>query len=247
MTNPDPVVPVLITNDTTAVIHGEPVSVPPGVTVDQAVMSYLQLEAAGVGATITVHIDDRRHAVNASLLVNPDGTTGPQEPAPDSRTPKPTRELSPLASVRALAVAGDLNAAITRADTLLRKWSADPSLGPQHPTTLEMAQARAELASITQDYPYAYAAWSWLAATWHEKTGRCPRTHPHDHEHCRHIAMTTSKAATAWMQLPTQVAMQRSHEILELIENLAGSDKTPAGKAVRDRIAKWKTLQGEHQ
>ncbi|MGW2106338.1 hypothetical protein [Streptomyces sp. NPDC001948] len=241
MTTATPPIPVHILDETTVHIHGEPIAVPPGVNPDQAVMSYLHLESAGVGHPINAQIDDRRYGVQAALIVNPDGTTataaGPQAAVTTNmKQSGPARQ--PLTDIHTLAIQGNVEEAIERTNGLLLQLSADPSRGSEHADTLEAAETRAHLAWIKRDYTCAYQTWSWIAATWRELLGPCPGGPTHNHTMCRRIAITTSNAATAWMQLPAQEATEASGEVLALLERNSGSSNTPAAQGIRSRVAK---------
>ncbi|WP_331752198.1 hypothetical protein [Streptomyces chartreusis] len=243
MASPTPPIPVDILDATTVNIHGEPIAVPPGVDPDQAVMSYLQLEAAGVGHPISACIDDRRYGIKATFTINPDGTasanTPANTPAPQQApTPTPAHSIEhPLAAVQSLAVQGQLGAAIDHADRYLLQLSTDPALGPEHPDTLKAAEIRAHLAWLGRDFPYAYRTWSWIAAAWHDRVGPCPRnSHVHDHNQCRHTMVTTRNAAAAWMQLPVAEGAATGQDILNLLERTSGVPNTRAAQDIRTRL-----------
>lgn len=245
MNNATPQIPVEILDATTVYIRGESIAIPPGVDPDQAVMSYLQLEAAGIGQPINASINDRRYSVKAMLTVNPDGTTSPGTASAATASPlsqvltPASKDQHPLAAIQSLAAQGHIEVAIEQADRHLLQLSTDAALGPQHPDTLEAAETRAHLAWITRDYPYAYRTWSWIAATWSELLGRCPQTGAHDHNPCRHVAVTSRNAAAAWMQLPAEEAAVASEEVLALLEHNSGSPNTPAAQAIRSRLAEF--------
>ncbi|QKZ23860.1 hypothetical protein [Streptomyces chartreusis] len=243
MTSPTPPIPVDILDATTVNIHGEPIAVPPGVDPDQAVMSYLQLEAAGVGHPISARIDDQRYSIKATLTINPDGTasagTPTSAPAPQQVLgPTPAQAIEhPLAAVQRLATQGSLSTAIDDADRYLLQLSTDPALGPEHPETLEAAETRAHLAWLARDFPYAYRTWSWIAAAWHDRAGPCPRNnHAHDHNQCRHTMITTRNAAAAWTQLPVEEGAATGQDMLNLLERISGVPNTPAARDITTRL-----------
>ncbi|MGW6790786.1 hypothetical protein [Streptomyces chartreusis] len=243
MASPTPPIPVEILDATTVNIHGEPIAVPPGVDPGQAVMSYLQLEAANVGHPISACIDDRRYGITATLTINPDGTasagTPANAPAPQQALePTPARTTEhPLEAVQCLAAQGHLGAAIDHADRYLLQLSTDPALGPEHPDTLEAAETRAHLAWLLRDFPYAYRTWSWIAAAWHDRVGPCPRNnHAHDHNQCRHTMVTTRNAAAAWWQLPVAEGAATGQNVLNLLERNSGVPNTRAAQDIRTRL-----------
>ncbi|MFD9484152.1 hypothetical protein [Streptomyces sp. NPDC059991] len=228
MTHPAPAIPVHILDEHTVHIHTEPLALPPGIDPDHAVLSYLHLEAAGAGHSINARIHDRRYGITAHLTVHPDGATTTHPLAPDAQ---------PLATIHALARQGRLDTAIEHAESLLLQMSASPRLGPQHPQTLNAAETRAHLAWIEGDFAYAYRAWSWIAAAWHDHGGPCPRHPAHDHAACRHLAQATSNAAAAWTRLPADQAAAAGHEILALLARNAADPHTPAAHAIAARLS----------
>ncbi|GAA1237564.1 hypothetical protein [Streptomyces rhizosphaericus] len=234
MVNSPRIVSVTILDEGTVHIHDEPLAVPAGANADQVVMNYLHLEAAGHGHPITVHIDDRRHHIQASLVVNPDGTH-------ETSNQPVTGPGLQLDEIHTLTMSGHLDEATRHADGLLLQWSTDPALGPAHPHTLEAAETRAHLAWIRVDYSYAYRAWSWIAAAWRERYGLWSEQDPHDHTHCRRIAIATSNAAAAWMRMPSQTAAALGEDILTLLHRNSGNSRTPAGQRIRDRLAELRT------
>ncbi|MFE0063252.1 hypothetical protein [Streptomyces sp. NPDC059003] len=239
MPTPAAAIPVDILDETTAHIHGEAIPLPAGVDLDQAVLSHLQLEAAGLGHAVSACIDDRRYGVKATLTVHPDGTTATHTPAPADAPPP--ADQTPIAGIQALAIRGHLDAAIQGADQHLIQLTNHPGLGPTHWQTLEAAELRAHLAWIKEDYTYAYRSWSWISATWREQLGPCPRRQVHDHNQCRRIAITTRNAAAAWARLPPQDALAAGQEILELLAHNSGSTTTPAARDIQALLKRLAT------
>ncbi|GAB2326671.1 hypothetical protein [Streptomyces variabilis] len=196
---PSDAVQVRITSDGICFIDEEYFTPPPGVTLNEAVLAHLQLEAAALEVPIRAVIQDEQAQYTTSIQVNTDGTSHPlddETPVPHKpNLPQPTVVPTPaapphttdpvpadrpyeplpepyrgrLASTCAIANQNRFAEAAHEADQLLAELSSQ--YGPTHLYTLAVALVRGDIAWLSQDYQYGLQIWTFIARSWHLHLG----------------------------------------------------------------------------
>ncbi|MFE7332551.1 hypothetical protein ACFU8W_48490 [Streptomyces sp. NPDC057565] len=213
---------VHISGDGQLHIDAERQVVPDGVDPSQVVQQVLHIEAAGTNRPVLAQVQDDRSNARFDIQVMPDGTTRPldQPPMPQTPTATPNADFAQrLAAAQAAGRAHDLATAIPATVDLLLETAAE--LGDTARETLEVAQFRADLAYLSGDYAFATASWTWLALAWFDRLGPGKRR----------TQVAAQCATAAWMQLPPHEAVRTSSEVVSMLLEVTGPERTQTMRA----------------
>lgn len=220
---------VHISRDGQLHIDNEPQVVPDGIDPSQVVIQVLHIEAADRGLPVFVQVRDDRSSSQFDMQVMPDGTTQAPAAAPAAAQPPAAEHrgtlFERLAAAQAAGRAHDFNTAVSAADGILQQLTAEH--GDTAPGTLDAAQFRADLAFLSGDYAFATASWTWLALAWFDRLGPgMIRTQ-----------VAAQNAAQAWMQLPANEAGPLTADLVNMLLEVAGPERTASMRAqIEERI-----------
>jgi hypothetical protein len=194
-------VQVRITPDGTAFIDEEFFTPPPGVSLNEAILAHLQLEAAALEMPIRAVIQDEQAQYTTTIQVNTDGTSNLLEgeahisaaprppraaaspthlpmPQPQTRDPvPPDRPYEPLPEPyrgRLIAVCATANQnlfAEAVRDADRLLAELSAQFGPSHLYTLAAGHVRGDIAWLDLDFRYGLQSWVFMARAWHLHLG----------------------------------------------------------------------------
>lgn len=250
----DTMVQVRITADGTCFIDDEFFAPPPGASLNEAVLSYLQLEAAAAESPVRAHIRDEQANYTMAIQVNADGTSQPLEdqqgPAPtnpqvtapaappeaqpaapwDEPLP-PDRPYEPLpepyrARLQAVCTTArqDLLEAAKGVDLLISELTAQ--YGPTHLYTLAAGTVRGDIAWLMRDDRYALQIWTYIAKAWHRLLGPDHKT----------TIRAVGNAVGCWRRLPRRDALAEGNSITALLQEVPIPQAELNLKAIRHRL-----------
>ncbi|MDQ0765608.1 hypothetical protein [Streptomyces canus] len=250
---PPDAVQVRITSDGICFIDEEYFTPPPGVTLNEAVLTHLQLEAAALEMPLRAVIQDEQAQYTTSIQVNTDGTSHPLNseaqalnnpnlpqstvrptPPPSPRTADPIpadRPYEPLpepyrgrlAAACATANQDRFREAAHDADQLLAELSTQ--YGPSHLYTLAVGLVRGDIAWLAQDYRYGLQIWIFMARSWHLHVG--PQ---HDS-----TVRAVGNALSCWCRLQPEDAKASVPHVVKLLQDIAIPNGDSAVQAIKQR------------
>ncbi|WP_405542788.1 hypothetical protein OG478_13835 [Streptomyces phaeochromogenes] len=251
-TTPPDAVQVQITPDGICFIDEEFVTPPPGTSLNEAVIAYLQLEAAALEMPIRAVIQDEQANYTTSIQVNADGTshtldngaqvpTSPNVPqataiAPSPSIPAPntpdavppSRPHEPLPEPyrgRLVSICATANKNhFAEAVRAADQLLAELSthFGPSHLYTLAVGLVRADIAWLTQDFRFGLRAWTFMAQSWHVRLGP---------QHSVTV-LAVGNAIGCWRRLQPADAKASAPHILSLLQDVSIPDSDTAVLAI---------------
>ncbi|MGA5441934.1 hypothetical protein ACPCKW_20770 [Streptomyces griseoincarnatus] len=235
---PPDAVHVRITPDGICFIDEEFFTPPPGVTLNEAVLAHLQLEAAALEMPIRAVIQDEQAQYTTSIQVNTDGTSHPlddeTQASHNPNLPQPTAVLAPavpphttdpvpahrpyeplpepyrgrLASTCAIANQNRFAEAAHEAEQLLAELS--DQYGPSHLYTLAVALVRGDIAWLSREYLYGLQIWIFMARSWHLHLGPRHSTTVH----------AVGNALGCWRRLHPDDAKASAPHVVKLLQDI---------------------------
>ncbi|GAB2883203.1 hypothetical protein GCM10027074_59660 [Streptomyces deserti] len=261
---PPDAVCVRITPDGICFIDEEFFTPPPGVTLNEAVLAHLQLEAAALEIPIRAVIQDEQAQYTTWIQVNTDGTSHPlddetqashnpnlpqsiappapavsphtTDPVPADRPYEPLPEpyRERLASTCATAIQNRFAEAAHEADRLLAELATQ--YGPSHLYTLAVALVRGDIAWLSRDYLYGLQIWIFMARSWHLHLGPQHST----------TVRAVGNALGCWGRLQPEDAKAFAPHVVKLLQDITIPNADLAAQAVNRRtqgiaLANWRT------
>ncbi|MFI6803824.1 hypothetical protein ACIBO6_02205 [Streptomyces luteogriseus] len=250
---PPDAVQVRITPDGICFIDEEFFTPPPGVTLNEAVLAHLQLEAAALEMPIRAVIQDEQAQYTTSIQVNTDGTSHPladeTQTSPNPNLPQPTvlpasavsphttdpipahRPYEPLpepyrgrlASTCATANQNRFAEAAHEADQLLAELSTQ--YGASHLYTLAAALVRGDIAWLSRDYLYGLQIWIFMARSWHLHLGPQHST----------TVRAVGNALGCWGRLQPEDAKASAPHVVKLLQDITIPNADSALRTINRR------------
>ncbi|MFF0131024.1 hypothetical protein ACFYTG_35805 [Streptomyces mirabilis] len=248
-------VQVRITPDGICFIDEEYFTPPPGVSLNEAVLAHLQLEAAALEMPIRAVIQDEQAQYTTVIQVNTDGTSDPldskaQVPATPSlpRTPAspthlpvpqpqsvdpvpPDRPYEPLPE----PYRGRLVAICTTANQNLFTEAArdadqlltelSAQFGPSHLYTLAAGLVRGDIAWLDQDFRYGLGSWVFMARAWHLHLGPRHST----------TVRAVGNALGCWRRLQPAEAKESASYVVTFLRDVSFPDGEAAVRTINRR------------
>ncbi|NUQ96632.1 MAG: hypothetical protein HOY79_08735 [Streptomyces sp.] len=252
---PPDAVQVRITPDGICFIDEEYFTPPPGVSLNEAVLAHLQLEAAALEMPIRAVIQDEQAQYTTTIQVNTDGTSNPlgsaalppaaprlpQAAASPTRLPTPQpqtwdpvppdRPYEPLPEPyrgQLIAVCATANRNLfTEAARDADQLLAELSaqFGPSHLYTLAAGLVRGDIAWLAQDYRYGLQIWIFMARSWHLHVG------PQHGSTVRAVG----NALSCWCQLQPEDAKASVPHVVKLLQDIAIPNGDSAVQTINQR------------
>ncbi|MBY8887265.1 hypothetical protein K7472_20820 [Streptomyces sp. PTM05] len=249
----DTMVQVHITTDGTCFIDDEFFAPPPGVSLNDAVLSHLRLEAAAAEAPIPVVIRDERANYTMAIQINADGTsqplqghrgttathTTPQAAPEPEPTPIPWGDPLPTnrpheslpepyrSRLEAVCASARQNCnidAAKAADQLIGELAG--RYGSTHLFTLTVGVVRGDIAWLMRDNGYGLKVWIYIARACQTLLGAAHKT----------TIRAVGNAVGCWRRLPSAEQLAEGNEITALLRDVPIPEAIPNLKAVHDRI-----------
>ncbi|MDX3366443.1 hypothetical protein PV387_10430 [Streptomyces sp. ME02-6987-2C] len=253
--SPDAIL-IRITPDGICFIGDEYFTPPPGVTLNEAVLAHLQLEAAALEMPIRAVIQDEQAHYTTSIQINTDGTSHPsddeaQVPAAPSLsqttaapTPLPTSQphtANPVPANRPYEplpepYRGRLAAICATANqNLFAEASRDgdqllaelsAQFGPSHPYTLAAGLVRGDIAWLNQDFRFAMQSWVFMARAWHLHLGPQHST----------TVRAAGNALGCWRRLQPAEAKELAPYVITFLRDISFPDRDAAVRTINRRV-----------
>lgn len=249
-------VQIRITPDGTCFIDEEFFTPPPGVTLNEAVLAHLQLEAAALEMPIRAVIQDEQAQYTTTIQVNTDGTSNPLDseaqppaashlpraaaspthlPMPQQQTLDPVppdRPYEPLPEPyrgRLAAVCATANQnlfAEAARDADELLAGLSVEFGPSHLYTLAVGLVRGDIAWLDQDFSYGLRSWVFMARAWHLHLG------PHHSSTVRAVG----NAFGCWCRLRPAEAKESAPYVVTLLRDVEFPDTERAVRIMNRRM-----------
>ncbi|MEW2401952.1 hypothetical protein [Streptomyces sp. NPDC046862] len=245
---------VRITPDGICFIDEEYFTPPPDVSLNEAVLAHLQLEAAALEMPIRAVIQDEQAQYTTSIQVNTDGTSHPlddESQVPDQpNLPQTTGMLAPPASsphtadpvpadrpyeplpepyrgrlASTCATANQDHFTEAARDADQLLAEFSAQYGPSHLYTLAVGLVRGDIAWLTQDYRYGLQIWIFMARSWHLHLG--PR-------HSTTIR-AVGNALGCWLRLQPEDAKASAPHVVKLLQDITIPNSDSAVQAINRR------------
>ncbi|MDX2514625.1 hypothetical protein PV355_05620 [Streptomyces stelliscabiei] len=248
-------VQIRITPDGTCFVDEEFFTPPPGVTLNEAVLAHLQLEAAALEMPIRAVIQDEQAQYTTTIQVNTDGTSNPLDgeaqvpaappvsqaaasptrlpmPQPQTLDPvPPDRPYEPLPEPyrgRLAAVCATANQNLfTEAARAADQLLAELSaqFGPSHLYTLAAGLVRGDIAWLAKDFRYGLQIWIFMARSWHLHVG------PQHGSTVRAVG----NALSCWCLLQPEDAKASVPHVVKLLQDIAIPNGDSAVQTINQR------------
>ncbi|MGW7521828.1 hypothetical protein ACWGJ2_40310, partial [Streptomyces sp. NPDC054796] len=263
--SPD-VVQVRITPDGICFIDEEYFTPPPAISLSEAVLAHLQLEAAAVETPIRAVIQDEQAQYTTTIQVNTDGTSNslnhgtlpPAEPRslqaaasptrrpmPQSQAPDPVppaRPYDPLpepyrGQLSAICATANQNRFAEAAREADRLLAElSAQFGPSHLYTLAAGLVRGDIAWLRRDFRYGLQSWTFMARAWHRHLG--PRHNT--------TLRAVGNALGCWYRLRATEAKETASLVVTLLQDVSFPDSERAVRTINGRVreaplANWPT------
>ncbi len=219
----DTMVQVRITADGTCFIDDEFFAPPPGASLNEAVLSHLQLEAAAAEAPVRAVIRDEQADYTMAIQVNADGTSQPlqeQQAAPATNSPQPQAAPPVPPDPQAVAAPGDEPLPVNR---------------PYEPLP-EPYRARLEgicATALQGSFPLAAAGADQLISELIAQYGP---------DHLYTLAAGTVRGDIAWLMRDHRYALQVWSYLAKVWHRLLGPTHRTTVRAVNNAVACWRRL-----
>ncbi|MFC8660611.1 hypothetical protein [Streptomyces sp. NPDC057199] len=251
---PPDAVHVRITPDGICFIDDEYFTSPPGVTLNEAVLSHLQLEAAALELPIQAVIQDEQARYTTSIQIDADGISHPlghESQVPDRPNLPPTTALPTPAMPSSNATdpipvdrpyeplpepyRGRLSSTCAAANQDRfpeAARDADQLLaelstlyGSSHPYTLAVGLVRGDIAWLSQDYRYGLEIWIFIARSWHIRLGPQHNT----------TVRAVGNALGCWRRLQPEDANASAQHVARLLQDITVPNGDSAVQAIHRR------------